>query len=136
MGVDIVITAPDTLFPDDELVSVCEEYARQGGSSIEISSDATKAVKNADVIYTDVWVSMGEEGEAGMQGRVESLRSYQVNARLMAATGRNDTIFMHCLPAVHNNEVTSEVFESPASVVFDEAENRVHTIKAVMVSTI
>jgi ornithine carbamoyltransferase len=136
IGVDIVITAPEALFPDDELVGVCQEYARQSCSSIEISSDAANAVKNADVIYTDVWVSMGEENQPGMQERVESLRPYQVNAKLMAATGRNDTIFMHCLPAVHNNEVTSEVFESSASVVFDEAENRVHTIKAVMVSTI
>jgi ornithine carbamoyltransferase len=136
IGVDIVITAPEALFPDDELVGVCQEYARISGSSIEISSDAANAVKNADVIYTDVWVSMGEENQPGMQERVESLRPYQVNAKLMAATGRNDTIFMHCLPAVHNNEVTSEVFESSASVVFDEAENRVHTIKAVMVSTI
>jgi ornithine carbamoyltransferase len=136
MGVDIVITAPEALFPDDELVGACQEYARMSGSSIEISSDAANAVKNANVIYTDVWVSMGEENQPGMQERVESLRPYQVNAKLMAATGRNDTIFMHCLPAVHNNEVTSEVFESSASVVFDEAENRVHTIKAVMVSTI
>jgi ornithine carbamoyltransferase len=136
MGVDIVIAAPDTLVPDDELLGVCQEYARMSGSSIEISTDAARAVKNADVIYTDVWVSMGEEDEPGMRQRVESLKSYQVNAKLMAATGRNDTIFMHCLPAVHGNEVTTEVFESPASVVFDEAENRVHTIKAVMVSTI
>lgn len=136
MGVDIAITAPETLFPDDKLVSVCQEYARQSGSSIEISTDAIKTVRDADVIYTDVWISMGEENEPGMKERVESLQPYQVNARLMAATGKNDTIFMHCLPAVHNNEVTSEVFESSASVVFDEAENRVHTIKAVMVSTI
>ena len=136
MGVDIAIAAPETLFPDNELVSVCEEYARQSGSSIEISTDAIKTVKDADVIYTDVWISMGEENEPGMKERVESLQPYQVNARLMAATGKNDTIFMHCLPAVHNNEVTSEVFESSASVVFDEAENRVHTIKAVMVSSI
>lgn len=136
MGVDIAITAPETLFPDDKLVSVCQEYARQSGSSIEISTDAIKTVRDADVIYTDVWISMGEENEPGMKERVESLQPYQVNARLMAATGKNDTIFMHCLPAVHNNEVTTEVFESSASVVFDEAENRVHTIKAVMVSTI
>jgi len=136
MGVDIVIAAPETLFPDDELLSVCQEYARQSGSSIEISTDATKAVRNADVIYTDVWVSMGEEDQPGMRQRIENLKPYQVNAKLMAATGRNDTIFMHCLPAVRNNEVTSEVFESSASVVFDEAENRVHTIKAVMVSSI
>jgi ornithine carbamoyltransferase len=136
MGVNIAIAAPDSLFPDNELVETAEDYARSSGSSIEITSNAAKAVENADAIYTDVWVSMGEEDQPGMQDRVESLKPYQVNAGLMAATGRNDTIFMHCLPAVHNNEVTSEVFESPASVVFDEAENRVHTIKAVMVSTI
>ena len=106
------------------------------GSSIEITSDAAKAVRDADVIYTDVWVSMGEENDPGMADRVENLRPYQVNAEMMAATGKNDTVFMHCLPAVHGNEVTSEVFESSASVVFDEAENRVHTIKAVMVSTL
>jgi len=136
VGVDFVITAPDTLFPDDELVRTAQEYARQSGSSIEFTTDAGKAVRNADVIYTDVWVSMGEEDNPGMQDRLESLKPYQVNTQLMAATGRSDSIFMHCLPAVHNNEVTSEVFESPASVVFDEAENRVHTIKAVMVSTL
>ena len=136
MGVDIVITAPESLFPDDELTRDAQEYARQSGSSIEFTSDAVKAVSNADAIYTDVWVSMGEEDNPGMKERVESLRPYQVNAELMAATGRNDTIFMHCLPAVHNNEVTTEVFESSASVVFDEAENRVHTIKAVMVSSL
>jgi len=136
MGVDFAITAPDTLFPDDELVKTAQEYARESGSSIELTTDAAKAVRNADAIYTDVWVSMGEEDEPGMRERVESLRPYQVNAELMAATGRNDTIFMHCLPAVHNNEVTSEVFESKASVVFDEAENRVHTIKAVMVASL
>ena len=136
VGVDFVLTAPETLFPDDELVRTAQEYARQSGSSIEFTTDAGKAVRNADVIYTDAWVSMGEEDNPGMQDRLESLKPYQVNTQLMAATGRNDSIFMHCLPAVHNNEVTSEVFESPASVVFDEAENRVHTIKAVMVSTL
>jgi ornithine carbamoyltransferase len=136
MGVDIVITAPESLFPDDDLARDAQEYARQSGSSIEFTSDVVKAVSNADAIYTDVWVSMGEEDNPGMKERIESLRPYQVNAELMAATGRNDTIFMHCLPAVHNNEVTTEVFESSASVVFDEAENRVHTIKAVMVSSL
>ena len=119
VGVDFVIAAPDQLFPDDELLEVAQEYARESGSSIEFSSDATKAVRDADAIYTDVWVSMGEEDQPGMHERIESLRPYQVNAKLMAATGRNDSIFMHCLPAVHGNEVTSEVFESRASVVFD-----------------
>ena len=136
VGVDFVIAAPEQLFPNDELLAVAQEYARESGSSIEFSTDATKAVRDADAIYTDVWVSMGEEDQPGMHERIESLRPYQVNAKLMAATGRNDSIFMHCLPAVHGNEVTSEVFESRASVVFDEAENRVHTIKAVMVSSL
>jgi len=136
MGVDFVITAPEALFPDGALVMAAQEYARQSGASIEITTDCIKAVRNADVIYTDVWVSMGEEDKPGMQERVESLAPYQVNAKLMAATGNSDTIFMHCLPAVHNKEVTTEVFESKASVVFDEAENRVHTIKAVMVATL
>jgi ornithine carbamoyltransferase len=136
MGVDFVITAPESLFPDDELVNTANKYARESGSSIELITDAVKAVKNADAIYTDVWVSMGEEDNPGMKERIESLQPYQVNAKLMAATGRNDTIFMHCLPAVHDKEVTTEVFESSASVVFDEAENRVHTIKAVMVATL
>ena len=136
VGVDFVIAAPEQLFPNDELLAVAQEYARESGSSIEFSTDATKAVRDADAIYTDVWVSMGEEDQPGMHERIESLRPYQVNAKLMAATGRNDSIFMHCLPAVHGNEVTSEVFESRASVVFDEAENRMHTIKAVMVSSL
>jgi ornithine carbamoyltransferase len=98
-------------------------------------------VKDADVIYTDVWVSMGEEDKPGIKERIESLRPYQVNAKLMAATGKKDTIFLHCLPAhhtdgVHDMEVTEDVFESAASKVFDEAENRMHTIKAVMVATL
>ena len=100
-----------------------------------------EATKNADVIYTDVWVSMGEEDRPGVAERVEALRPYQVNAALMAATGKRETIFLHCLPAhhtdgVHDMEVSEEVFESPASKVFDQAENRLHTIKAVMVATI
>lgn len=136
MGVDFVIAAPESLLPDDELVKTAREYASESGSSIELITDAAKAVRDADAIYTDVWVSMGEEDNPGMPERIEALQPYQVNAKLMAATGRNDTIFMHCLPAVHNKEVTTEVFESSASVVFDEAENRVHTIKAVMVSTL
>ena len=89
-------------------------------------------MKNADVIYTDVWVSMGEEEKPEVRQRLEMLKPYQVNSKLMAATGSNDTIFLHCLPAVHGNEVTSEVFESKASMVFDEAENRLHTVAAVL----
>ena len=91
-------------------------------------------MKDADIIYTDVWCSMGEEDKAAE--RVALLRPYQVNNRLMEKTGKDTTIFLHCLPAVKGNEVTEEVFDSPASLVFDEAENRMHTIKAVMVATL
>ena len=106
-----------------------------------MESDPLKAVKGADAIYTDVWVSMGEEDKPGIRDRVDSLKLYQVNAALMEATGKPDTIFLHCLPAhhtggVHDMEVTEEVFESPNSKVFDQAENRLHTIKAVMVATL
>lgn len=136
MGMHYVLAAPNKLFPNQQLVSLCEEWAKESGGSIDFIEDPYKAVKNADVIYTDVWVSMGEENKPGMQERIEMLRPYQVNSKLMSATGKNTTIFMHCLPAIHDMEVTDDVFESSASVVFDEAENRVHTIKAVMVATL
>ena len=99
-----------------------------------MESDPVKAVAGADAIYTDVWVSMGEEEKSAE--RIALLRPYQVNGSLMAATGKPETIFMHCLPAVREKEVTNEVMEGPQSVVFDEAENRMHTIKAVMVATL
>ena len=134
MGVDFTIGAPESLWPDEKLVALCKEYCQQSGSSISICADPKEAVKDADVIYTDVWVSMGEEEKS--KERLELLRPYQVNDALMDATGKDSTIFMHCLPAVRGNEVTHEVIESPRSVVFDEAENRMHTIKAVMVATI
>ncbi len=133
VGVDFVIIAPESLWPTEELIHLCEEYAKESGSSITVTDDVA-AVENADVLYTDVWASMGEEDKAAE--RIAILAPYQVNAELMERTGKESTIFMHCLPAVKGKEVTEEVFESAASVVFDEAENRLHTIKAVMVATL
>ena len=133
MGMDFVIIAPESLYPDEKLVELCRSYAKESGGEILITSDPKEGVKGADVIYTDVWVSMGEEEKAAE--RIAVLRPYQVNRELMEATGNKNTIFMHCLPAVREKEVTNEVIEGPSSVVFDEAENRMHTIKAVMVAT-
>ncbi len=133
MGVHFTIFAPKELWPEQRLVDLCRGYAEQYGSSVTIS-DQIECVEGADVIYTDVWASMGEEAKTAE--RVKLLRPYQVNAELMKKTGKETTIFLHCLPAVKGNEVTEEVFESPASLVFDEAENRMHTIKAVMVATL
>ena len=134
LGTDYTVVAPETLQPDPETVKLCQEYAEQSGSKIELTSDVAKGVKNADVLYTDVWVSMGEEEKS--KERLELLRPYRVDEKMMAATGKIDTIFMHCLPAAKGNEVTFEVIESPASKVWDEAENRKHTIKAAILATI
>jgi ornithine carbamoyltransferase len=141
MGMHYTIAAPETLFPSAELQQWAAAEAKRSGAVLEIEKDPRKAVKEADAIYTDVWVSMGEEDKPGIKERIESLRPYQVNGELMAATERSDTIFLHCLPAhhtegVHDMEVTEEVFESRASKVFDQAENRLHTIKAIMVATL
>ena len=133
LGVNMTILAPNSLHPSDELVNLCKGYANESGAKLNISDDLD-AVKGADVIYTDVWASMGEEDKA--KERIELLRPYQVNKALMDKTGKDSTIFMHCLPAVKGYEVTEDVFESDKSVVFDEAENRMHTIKAVMVATL
>lgn len=133
VGINFTIIAPKELWPKEELVELCNGYAGESGSSIEIT-DSTDGVKGADVLYTDVWCSMGEEDKAAE--RIALLSDYQINKELMDKTGKDTTIFMHCLPAVKGKEVTEEVFESPASVVFDEAENRMHTIKAVMVATL
>ncbi len=133
VGVDFVIIAPESLWPTKELTGLCEEYAKESGASVTVTDDVN-AVENADVLYTDVWASMGEEDKAAE--RIRLLTPYQVNSELMEKTGKEGTIFMHCLPAVKGKEVTEEVFESEASVVFDEAENRLHTIKAVMVATL
>ena len=133
VGVHFTILAPKSLWPQQELVDLCLEYAKESGSKIEIS-DELSAVKDADAVYTDVWCSMGEEDKAAE--RVAILRPYQVNRDLMDKTGKASTIFLHCLPAVKGNEVSEEIFDKFADVVFDEAENRMHTIKAVMVATL
>ena len=120
MGVDFKIIAPRELWPAENLVALCRGYAEKSGSTVELSDDPAD-VAGADVIYTDVWASMGEEAKTAE--RVKLLRPYQVNRVMMERTGKPGTIFLHCLPAVKGNEVTEEVFESPASLVFDEAEN-------------
>lgn len=152
MGMDFRIIAPKSLFPTDELVAKCREIAEETGGKITLTEDIAKGVKDADAIYTDVWVSMGEPAEVWEQ-RINLLKPYQVNKAMMDMTGKKETIFMHCLPAFHDlkttvgkevyekygltsQEVSDEVFESANSVVFDEAENRMHTIKAVMVATL
>jgi len=140
MGMHYVISAPKDLMPTKEDQDWAFAMAKETGAKLELIEDPKLAVKEAHAIYTDVWVSMGEENKPGIKERMEALRPYQVNSALMAATGRPDTIFLHCLPAHHTNgihdmEVTEDVFESRASKVFDEAENRLHTIKAVMVAT-
>ena len=151
MGMHFVACAPEKYFPDPALIGQCQAIAAQTGATPEFLTDPAAAVKNADVIYTDVWVSMGEPMEV-WQERIHDLAPYQVNAQLMAQAGPQ-AVFMHCLPAFHDHkttigkemgeafgrdamEVTDEVFESPQSIVFDEAENRMHTIKAVMAATL
>jgi ornithine carbamoyltransferase len=152
LGMDVRIASPSSLWPSDEIADLARSIASETGAEITITEDANEAVEGVDVILTDVWVSMGEADDVWAQ-RIELLKPYQVNAELMAATGNPAVKFMHCLPAFHNTEtqvgkeifekfgmdsleVTEEVFESSASLVFDEAENRMHTIKAVMVATI
>ena len=151
MGMYFVACAPEKYFPDKELIAPCQAIAMETGATLAFITDPAKAVQNADVIYTDVWVSMGEPMEV-WQERINDLAPYQVNAQLMAQAGEK-AVFMHCLPAFHDHktaigkemgeafgrdamEVTDEVFESPQSIVFDEAENRMHTIKAVMAATL
>jgi len=152
LGMDFRIVAPKEVQPDAELIDQCKAIAKENGAKITVTDNIKEGVKNTDVIYTDVWVSMGEPAEVWKQ-RIELLKNYQVNKAMMDMTGNSNTIFMHCLPSFHNTntklgkeifekfglpemEVTDEVFESEASVVFDEAENRMHTIKAVMVATL
>lgn len=133
MGVNFTIIAPKALWPNEDLVELCKGYASESGAGINLT-ESTEGVVGADVLYTDVWCSMGEEDKA--VERIAILKPYQINSELMKKTGKESTIFMHCLPAVKGKEVTEEVFESTQSVVFDEAENRMHTIKAVMVATL
>lgn len=134
MGINCTILAPDSLYPESELVDTVKQIAYDSGSAITITSSPEKAVPGADVIYTDVWVSMGEEDKA--KERVALLAPYRVNGELMEMADNPEVIFMHCLPAVRGNEVTVDVIEGPSSVVWDEAENRKHTIKALMVSSL
>lgn len=133
LGVNMTVLAPKSLFPSEDLINLCESYANESDTKLLVTDDIN-SVSGADVIYTDVWASMGEEDKA--KERIELLKPYQVNKSLMEKIGKESTIFMHCLPAVKGYEVTEDVFESANSVVFDEAENRMHTIKAVMVATL
>ncbi len=133
MGIHFSIVAPKQLWPDEELVSTCMQWAEASGSSIQLSEDLEE-VRGADAVYTDVWCSMGEEAKAAE--RIALLSPYQVNEALMLKSGKDKTVLLHCLPAVKGNEVTEETFEKYADVIFDEAENRIHTIKAVRVATL
>jgi ornithine carbamoyltransferase len=152
MGMDVRIVAPESLFNPTAVISTAKSIATPTGARISHTSDPTKGVAGVDFVYTDVWVSMGEAAETWDE-RIALLTPYQVNADLLAETGNPDVKFMHCLPAFHNREtsvgeqlyertglsaleVTDDVFESKASIVFDQAENRMHTIKAIMVATL
>ena len=152
MGMDIRLVAPKSFWPEEHLVEECQAIAQTTGAKITLTEDVAEGVKGCDFLYTDVWVSMGEAPEAWDE-RVAVMTPYQVNMDVIKLTGNPQVKFMHCLPAFHNNEtvigqqvadkygmngleVTDEVFESDYSIVFDEAENRMHTIKAVMVATL
>lgn len=135
MGMHIVICSPEKRRPNDSVTLDCLQLAKETGAIIDFSSAPKTAVKNADCLYTDVWISMGEEDNPEVKERIEMLHPYQVNNSLMAATMKPHSLFLHCLPAIKGMEVTEEVFESKNSFVFDQAENRMHTIKAVMIAT-
>jgi ornithine carbamoyltransferase len=133
LGLHFTILSPKALWPEEGLVAACQVYAEASQGTITIT-DELETVKGADAIYTDVWCSMGEEALAAE--RITILKPYQVNKEMMAMTGKESTVLLHCLPAVKGSEVTEDVFEKHAEVIFDEAENRMHTIKAVMVATL
>ena len=152
LGMDVRVAAPKALWPTEEVQSIAHGLASASGARVTLTEDAPQAVRGADFLYTDVWLSMGEAAEK-WDARIDQLLPYQINTALMEATGNPQVKFMHCLPALHNTEtevgrqifakrgiqaleVTEEVFESKASIVFDEAENRMHTIKALMVATL
>ena len=153
LGMDVRICAPENLWPEDQLIEQCKTIAEETGARLTLTDDVEEGVRGADYLYTDVWVSMGEPDSVWAE-RIDLLKPYQVNAQAMALTGNSNTKFLHCLPSFHNVEtkigmemaekfglvngleVTDDVFESPSSVVFDEAENRMHTIKAIMVATL
>lgn len=129
LGMDMAVACPDEYRPNEEIVKKAEEYAKKNNSTITITSDVKAAVSGADVIYTDVWVSMGDEAESDK--RREDFKDYQVNQSLIDLAN-DDVIFMHCLPAIRGEEVSAEVIDGPHSVVYDEAENRMHAQKAVL----
>jgi ornithine carbamoyltransferase len=154
LGMDVRIGAPKALWPTDEFIAQCRGFAEDSGARITLTESPEDAVKGVDFIHTDIWVSMGEPADAWDQ-RIAQLLPYQVNAKMMKASGNPRVKFMHCLPAFHNSdtkvgkdiaaryphlangvEVTEEVFESPANIAFEQAENRMHTIKAILVSTL
>lgn len=153
LGMDVRIAAPKNLQPPADLIDKCHEIAKESGARILVTEDAREAVKNVDYIHTDVWVSMGEPKEVWAE-RIKLLKPYQVNSKIIEASGNKNVKFMHCLPSFHNAdtkvgkqvseqfglndgiEVTEDVFESKASIVFDQAENRMHTIKAIMVASL
>jgi len=153
LGMDVRICAPKGLQPDEALIKMCKNFAEKSGARIMITDDVDQAIKGVDYVHTDIWVSMGEPKEVWAE-RINLLKPYQVNADIMKRTGNKNVKFMHCLPSFHNSdtkvgkqvseqfglhdgiEVTEDVFESEASIVFEQAENRMHTIKAVMVATL
>ncbi|WP_339530749.1 ornithine carbamoyltransferase [Pseudomonas mucidolens] len=154
LGMDVRIGAPKALWPQEDFIKQCQAFAEESGARITLTEDPAEAVKGVDFIHTDIWVSMGEPVEAWDE-RIEQLLPYQVNAKMMKASGNPRVKFMHCLPAFHNSEtkvgkdiaaryphlangveVTEEVFESPANIAFEQAENRMHTIKAILVSAL
>ncbi|BCJ75501.1 ornithine carbamoyltransferase [Catellatospora sp. IY07-71] len=151
-GMDVRLCAPEHLWPREDLVKTCHEIAAETGARLTLTADVDEGVRGVDYLYTDVWVSMGEDRSVWGE-RIELLKPYQVNADVLARTGNPKVCFMHCLPAFHNREtkvgeqifqeygldaleVTDDVFESKHSIVFDQAENRLHTIKAVLVATL
>jgi ornithine carbamoyltransferase len=154
LGMDVRIAAPKALWPHADFIAQCKAFGEESGARITITEDPKEAVKGVDFIHTDIWVSMGEPVEAWDE-RIEQLLPYQVNTKMMKASGNPRVKFMHCLPAFHNSEtkvgkdiaaryphlangveVTEEVFESPANIAFEQAENRMHTIKAILVSAL
>ena len=152
MGMDVRICAPRSLWPADELIATCRQIAAETGARLTVTENVDEGIKGVDFLHTDVWVSMGEAKEVWDE-RIKLLLPYQVNAEMVQKTGNPHVKFMHCLPAFHNREtkvgeeiyqktglngleVTEEVFESERSIVFDQAENRMHTIKAIMVATL
>jgi ornithine carbamoyltransferase len=152
LGMDVRLCAPRALWPKDELVAICRQIAEQTGARLTLTESVSEGVKGVDFLYTDVWVSMGEPDSAWAE-RIRLLLPYQVNGKVLELTGNPDVKFMHCLPSFHNREtrkgeeifqkfgmngleVTDDVFESEHSIVFDQSENRMHTIKAIMVATL